>query len=225
VARKPFRVYAWLGRGHYRTGDVVQAEFRAQTLDQKPVEGKGELTLYRISYNDKNEPVEKAVENWKLDTNAEGSARQRFKAAEPGQYRLSYQVTDGQKHTIQGGYLFVVRGEGFDGKGFRFNDLELVTDQREYAPGDKVKLLINTNKNDSTVLLFVRPTGVYLAPKVLRLKGKSIEEEIAVAMKDMPNFYIEAVTVADGRVYSEVREVVVPPEKRVLNVEVLPSQQ
>src|SRR5260370_23734020 len=38
-----------------------------------------------------------------------------------------------------------------------------------------------------------------------------------------PNFFIEAVTVADGRVHSETREVIVPPEKRVLNVEVLPS--
>src|SRR5438132_3436808 len=58
VARKPFQVFAWLDRGHYRTGDTVKASFRAQTLDQKPVEGKGELTLYQITYNDKNEPVE-----------------------------------------------------------------------------------------------------------------------------------------------------------------------
>ncbi len=43
--------------------------------------------------------------------------------------------------------------------------------------------------------------------------------------KDMPNFFVEAVTVADGQVHTEVREVVVPPEKRVLNVEVQPSQQ
>ena len=45
------------------------------------------------------------------------------------------------------------------------------------------------------MLLFVRPTnGVYLPPKVLRLKGKSIEEEIAVVQRDMPNFFVEAVT-------------------------------
>src|SRR5947209_19111864 len=43
-------------------------------------------------------------------------------------------------------------------------------------------------------------------------------------MRDMPNCFIEAVTVADGRVHTETREVVVPPEKRVLNAEVLPSQ-
>src|SRR5207245_5294538 len=111
-------------------------------------------------------------------------------------------VTDAKNHTIEGGYLFVVRGEGFDGKDYRFNDIELITDKREYHPGEKVKLAINTNKAGGTVLLFLRPTNnVYLAPKVIRLQGKSTEEEVAVIQRDMPNFFVEAVTVADGRIH------------------------
>ena len=57
------------------------------------------------------------------------------------------------------------------------------------------------------------------------LKGKSAVEEVGVVQRDMPNFFIEAVTVANGAIHSETREVIVPPEKRVLNVEVLPSQK
>ncbi len=225
VARKPFRVFAWVDRGHYRAGDTVKASFQAQTLDQKPVEGKGELTLYKVSYDDKQEPVEKAVEKWKLDTNAEGAARLQIKAAEAGQYRLAYKVTDGKQHTAEGGYVFVVRGAGFDGREYRFNDLELITDKREYKPGEKVRLLVNTNRPGGTVLLFLRPTnGLYLPPKVLRLTGKSVEQDVAVVQRDMPNFYVEALTVAGGKVHTETREVVVPPEQRVLGVEVRPSQ-
>src|SRR5581483_1097853 len=139
---------------------------------------------------------------------ATGRAYQQLKAAEPGQYRLAFRVTDSKQHTIEGGYLFVVRGEGFDGKEFRFNDLELMTDKREYAPGEQVKLLVNTNRAGGTVLLFLRPTnGLYLPPKVLRLEGKSVEEAVAVVQRDMPNFFIEALTVANGRVFTETREV------------------
>jgi uncharacterized protein YfaS (alpha-2-macroglobulin family) len=225
VARRPFKVFAWLDRGFYRAGDAVNASFHAQTLDGKPVEGKGELTLYKVSYDDKNRPAEKAVESWKLDTDARGGARQQIKAAGPGQFRLSYKLTDARQHTIEGGYVFVVRGEGFDGQGFRFNDLELTTDKREYAPGESVRLQVSVNRADAAVLLFARPAnGVYLPPKVVRLEGKSTVEEIAVAQKDMPNFFVEAVTVAGGRVFTETREVIVPPEKRVVNVDVLPSQ-
>ena len=117
-------------------------------------------------------------------------------------------MTDAKDHAIEGGYVFVVTGEGFDGREFRFNDLELVTDKREYAPGEKVKLLINTNKTDGTVVLFLRPTnGIYLPPKIIRLKGKSTVEEIAVVQKDMPNFFVEAFTIADGKYHEELREV------------------
>ena len=96
----------------------------------------------------------------------------------------------------------------------------------EYAPGETVHLQVNTDRAGGTVLLFVRPTGgIYLPPKVIRLDGKSTVEEIGVVEKDMPNFFVEAVTVADGRVYTETKEIVVPPEKRVLNVAIEPSKE
>ncbi len=226
VARAPFKVYAWVDRGYYRVGDTVEASFSAQTPDGKPVQGKGVLRLLRVTYDKKLQPVEKEVEDWKLATDEEGRSRIQIKAARAGQYRLSYTVTDAKKHAIEGGYVFVVRGDGFDGKDFRFSNIELIADKAEYAPGQKVRLMINTDKADGTVLLFTRPAnGCYLVPEVIRLDGKSTVREIEVSKKDMPNFFVEAVTVADGRVHTETREIVVPPEKRVLNVEVLPSAE
>ena len=122
-----------------------------------------------------------------------------------------YKVTDAKKRiTIEGGYIFTIIGEGFDSAQFRFNHLELVPDKADYAPGDKVKLQINTDRAGSTVLLFARPAnGVYLKPTLIHLDGKSTVREIEVVKRDMPNFFVEAVTVADGRVYTETREIVV----------------
>ena len=126
-----------------------------------------------------------------------------IKASAAGQYRLSYKVIDAKNHAIEGGYVFCVRGEGFDGKQFRFNEVELVPDKREYAPGEKVRLMINTDREGSTVVLFTRPTnGVYLEPKILRLEGKSVVEEIEVTKRDMPNFFVEAFTISDGKIYN-----------------------
>jgi uncharacterized protein YfaS (alpha-2-macroglobulin family) len=226
VSRKPFQVNVWVNRGFYQVGDTVKFGLNAQTPDHKPVEGKGELTLFRISYDDKNQPVEKAVQTWKVDTDVEGRANQQMEASKAGQYRLSYKLTDAQKHTIEGGYLFVIRGEGFTSGKYRFNDIELTSDKREYKPGEKAQLLVNTNQDNGTVLLFARPTnGVYLPPRVIRLDGKSTKQELEIVPRDMPNIFVEAVTIHGGRVHSETRELVVPPEKRVLNVEVTPSQK
>ncbi len=225
VARKPFKVHAWLDRGYYRVGDTIRASFSARTLDSKPVTGEGVVTLLEIGYKD-GEPVERLVGTWKLATNEEGRSKLQLKAASSGQYRVSYKLTDAAEHTIEGGYIFTITGSGFDGSDFRFNSIELLPDKAEYRPGETVKLMVNTDRTGGTVLLFVRPAnGVYLPPKVVRMDGKSTVQEIGVVKKDMPNFFVEAVTIADGKVHTETKEIVVPPEKRVLTVDVMPSSE
>lgn len=230
VAREPFKVFAWTDRGYYRVGDTIHATFQARTPDGKPVKGDGKLKLLKITYDKQQKPVENVAQEWDLATNADGQSTQQMTASEPGQYRLSYSVTAGpfsgepQATTIEGGYVFTITGDNFNGSEFQFNDLELVTDKAEYAPGEKVKLLINTNRVGSTVLLFARPAGgVYVAPEILRLDGKSTTHELTVAPGDMPNFYIEALTISGGEVHTVAREIIVPPEKRVLDVAVDPS--
>jgi hypothetical protein len=223
AARDPFKVYAWVDRGHYRVGDVIQARFNALTLDQNPVQGQGELKLLQIQYQD-NRPIEVLTQKWPLNTDSQGQARQQIKASAPGQYRLAYKVTDSKKHTMEGGYIFFVQGEGTDAKQFRFNEIELLPDKTEYSPDEKVRLMIHTDQPASAVVLFVRPSnGVYLKPRILQLKAQSFIEDILVTPKDMPNFFVEAFTVSNGKCFSETREIIVPPAQRVLNVEVLPS--
>lgn len=230
VAHKPFDVTTWLERGFYQTGDEIVAHFAGRTLDGKPVKGTGHLVLYSVSYPaatkaGKQPPVEKALEEWNVDTDAQGDARQTINAAEPGQYRLSYKLTDARGHTIEGGYVFTITGPDFTAGSFRFNDIELIPQQREYAPGDHVKLMVSTNRRDGIVWLFLRPSnGVYRRPKLLRLDGKSTVIDIGVTKRDMPNFFVEAVTISGGKAFDELKEIVVPPEQRILNVAVDPSR-
>ncbi len=197
-----------------------------QTLAHKPVAGKGTLKLLKIAYDAERKPVETPVESWDLTLDADGQARQTIKASAPGQYRLSSTIDDGHGHAIEGGYLLTITGQGFDGASFRFNDLEIIPEKKEYRPGETLRLLINTNQVNSTVLLFVRPTNsVYLPPKVVHLRGKSTVEEIGIVPGDMPNIFVEALTVADGKVHDEAREIAIPPESRVVDVAVEPSQK
>ncbi len=227
VARKPFKVYAWVDRGFYRIGDTVEASFQARRLDGKAVAGKGELKLFKISY-EKGKPVETQVQQWALKMGQAGRVIQKIQASRAGQYRLSFKLTDVKGHVEEGGYVFSVWGDESTSTGgaYRFNAIELTPDRKQYAPGQTVQLRVNTAQPDSTVLLFVRPSnGVYLPPKMLKIKGKSTMVDIKVAKKDMPNFFIEAVTISGGMVHTECRQIVVPPEKRVLKVKVQPSKE
>jgi len=221
VTEEPFEVIAWVDRGFYRVGDPILARFDAHTVDGRPVEGSGELRVLRVRYDDEGHPQETPVERFDLPTGAQGRASIQLTAAQPGHYRLAYAVTDARGRTVEGGYLFQVVGEGYDGSGFRYNVIEVIPDRAEYAPGDEARLLVNTDRAGSTVLLFLRPVGgVYLEPQVLRLSGKSRELEVPVTTADMPNFFVEAVTVAGARLHRTVVEIRVPPEERVLDLTV-----
>lgn len=225
VAREPFKVFAWTDRGHYRTGDTATVGIQARTPDGKPVSGAGKAVLYSVTY-ESDKPVEKQIESWDIKTGDDGKTSLKMTLPAAGQFRIAVKVTDAEQHEADGGYLLYVRGPGDDGRGYRFNDLELIAEKQEYQPGETATLQVNTNKTGGTVLLFVRPmNGLCPKPQVVRLDGKSTTIDVKIDRDDVPNIFVEALTIADGRLHSEMRELVVPPEKKVANIEVLPSAE
>ena len=226
VAREPFKAYVWLDRGYGLVGDAMTATMQARTLDGAPVSGKGVLKLYRVTYNKEGVAEETEERSWSVDADAQGRGQQLFSASRAGQYRLSWTLTDAKGRSVEGGQLFNIHGPGYDGRDFRYNALELIPDKAEYAEGETVRLMVNTELSDSVVMLFVRGTQGFLPlPKVIRMKGKSQIVDIPIEKKDMPNIYVEAYTMANGVLHNVIREIVVPPEKKMLEVTVKPEAE
>lgn len=225
VARDPFRVFVWPNRGHYQTGSTAEFGIQARTPDGKPLQATGKAVLLALSYTD-GEPQETEVESWDITSNDKGRTNLKMVVPRAGQYRMSTTITDSKGNSQEGGYVFYVRGPNSNGEGFRFNDLELISEKQEYQPGESINLQVNTNQIGSTVLLFVRPVnGLCPEPQLVRIEGKSTTIPIAVAKSDMPNFFVEALTISGGRLVSEMKEIIVPPVRKIANVEVLPSSE
>ena len=201
------RCIAWVDRGYYRVGDTIAANFAARRLDGKPVEGTGKLRLLKITYGPAPDrtPVETEVRSWSLATNAEGRAELQLKASETGQYRLSYEVTDKAEHAIEGGYSSRSSAKASTAASSASTIWKSSPTSGNTRRATKSSCRSTRTASGSTVLLFVRPSnGVYLPPQILQLAGKSTVVEIGVTQKDMPNFFVEAVTIAEGQVHTEV---------------------
>ena len=225
AARKPFEVTTWLDRGYARPGEPVTVSFAAKTLDGRAVKATGSATLYRVRVDGDGTITEKMVKTWDQQLDESGEGEFVIEAPERGQYRMAVAMTDGKGNKAEGATVFVVRGEKDDGQGMRFNDLELVLDRKEYAPGQEAKILVNANEPDATVLMFLRSNGgVAENLELLKIDGKSREFTLPLEKRDMPNMYVEAVTVARGQVVTVAKQIVLPPVKRVLTVEVLPEK-
>ena len=149
-----------------------------------------------------------------------------FAALKAGQYRLSCEVTDEKGRTKEGACIFNVLEEGKTLDKCRFNSLELIPEKREYAPGETLRLLVNTMRPDSTVMLFVRCENSWAPyPRVLHLTGKSTLVDIPVLPSDYPNFIIDAYMVANGELFQHRQSIAVPPASKVLTVEVASPRQ
>jgi uncharacterized protein YfaS (alpha-2-macroglobulin family) len=220
AARKAFNVSVWLDRGYANVGEPINTTIASRTADGKHVPASGKLTLYRITTDKDGKVAEKEVEAWKIKTTADTNAAHKFQAGKAGQYRLAATLTDAKGRKIEGAILFTVRGDGEAAGGFQYNHIELIADKRTYTNGSTVKLLINTKRPNSTVLLSLHGG---IEHRIINIKGQSTTVKIPVSLKDMPNFFVEAATVSDAQIHTAVREIIVPPEKRVLNVAVLPS--
>ncbi|MDR2114887.1 MAG: alpha-2-macroglobulin, partial [Planctomycetaceae bacterium] len=236
VSKEPFKIYAWTDCGFYRPNQRIAASFQARRLDGKPDSGNGIVKLYKINYNKNNDneqtvAQENEVHAETVTFNENGTAQIVLNAVESGQYRISCTLND-----QEGGYVFNVYEQNNQQTpktpsasfkySFKYNALELIPDKAEFAPNENVTLRINTERENSFVFLFMRAANnTVLKPKLLRLNGKSHEISIPVELRDMPNFFIEALTVSGGEVINETKEIVVPPQKRILNVEVKPSAE
>ncbi len=225
AARRAFEVYVSLDRGYYNTGDSGEVSVNARTLDGRVVEAAGELVLYRLTYGKDGTPSEEAVFTEKLALSYDDGRKETVRTTFPkgGQYRISAKLKDEAGHEIEGTTFFTVRGEGFEeGKDFRFDDLELITQKDEYAPGEEVEITLNTNRTGSTVALFLRTqNSTYPEPIWLKLEGKSTTHRFKLTEADQPNVFIDAYTVSEAKVHQVTRQIIVPPKKRIATVELM----
>ncbi|NWK55681.1 alpha-2-macroglobulin [Verrucomicrobiaceae bacterium N1E253] len=223
AARKPYQVSVWLDRGYARSGQAIQANVACRSADGKTVNTKGQFVLYQIHIK-KEKVEEKEIQRWQTTTEGERNGQLKFQVQHAGQFRLAAIMRDDKGREIEGAILFTVRGDkaaNEAGGPIPFSDIELITDKRTYIDGDTVQLLIQTKRPNSTVLLSLRGGQSH---RFVKVQGQSSVVEIPVTKKDMPNFFVEAATVSNAKVHTAVREIIVPPEKRILKVEVIPNE-
>ncbi|MBO4513824.1 MAG: hypothetical protein J5746_13785 [Victivallales bacterium] len=225
AATKPFNVYVNPHRGFYEPGKRMQISFHSRTPDGKPVQGSAVAKLLRVTYDKKGNPKEKKLRQDKITFGEEGTSSVDWVVDKAGQYRISCVLTDAKGRSQEGASLVTVRGKtATAGKDFRWNDLELVPEKTEYAPGETLRIAINTSMKDSTVMLFPRAkNGICGKPQILHLPTGSTVYETTITEEDMPNIIFEAYSVSNGQIHNVAREVFIPPVQRTLDVTVKPE--
>ncbi len=217
AAAKPFNVYCSTDRGFYQSGDIINFSVSAISPNNKKISGKYVMDLFKIVYDDKKSPVENKIKNWSGE-----NSEIKFRIKAPGHYIARTKFTDKENNSVSNDLVIRVIGKGVtEPEKMTSMPLEIVTDKKTYQPGDTASIMINSEGNNRSVYLFVRPasSGNPKNAKLVKLSSGSAIRELNIRRSDMPNVFIEALTVRNGRMYSVTKQIIVPPEKKILNID------
>ncbi|MEX2213295.1 MAG: MG2 domain-containing protein [Phycisphaeraceae bacterium] len=223
VTRQAYYTFITPDKGYYRPGEEMFVTIRSLTPDNRPVPTEGILRVSEVVFGGPNNAQIKETqlhtEKVKLDEN--GEAKVQFRSEKSGQLKFVFTSPDSWGGQVAGFQMIWVCGRDFTGELHRFNDLEVITDKRTYAPGETAHVMINTRHSNSYVLFADDVDNNHLLSyRVLHLPGKSMVFDIPIKANHAPNFFVEATTVHGTRTHTQVRNMLVPPEKGVIDVSI-----
>ncbi|MHC4592972.1 MAG: alpha-2-macroglobulin family protein, partial [Planctomycetota bacterium] len=223
VTRQAYYAMVQSDRGYYRPGEEMVLTVRCLTPDNEPVATEGVATISRIVFGgpDNAHIEEEELERWSAATDERGIATFRLRHEKSDQLKIRFAAPDAWGGAVEGYGVVWVCGRDFNGRLYRFNDRELVTDKRTYQPGETCHLMVNTKRPDSYVLFANEvDSGTLLKYRLLHLTSGHAIVDIPIKEGDKPNFFVEATTVSDVRVHQQVKRICVPPEDRIVDVTV-----
>jgi len=223
VTRQAFYAMVQSDHGYYRPGEEMELTVRCVTPDNRPVRTEGVVTVSRVVFGGPNNAriEQEELDRWTAETNERGTHTLRMRHEKSDQLVITFTAPDQWGGTVTGRGVVWVVGRDFSGRLYRFNDLELITDRRSYRPGETCHLMINTRRPDSYVLFADEvDNGALLDWRLLHLRDGHTVVDIPIREGDKPNFTVEATTIADARVHQEARRICVPPEDKVVRLDV-----
>ncbi len=228
VTRQAYYAFLQSDKGYYTPGQEMLVRVRCLTPDNKPVETEGVMTVSEVVFGGPDNATisEKQVDTWKIKTDERGLAEFRLRHEKSGQLKFKFEAPDTWGGMVEGYSVVWVAGRDFEGKLYRFNDLEIITDKRTYQPGDTAHVMINTKKSESYVLFADEvDANRMISYKLLHLPQRHTVVDIPITKHHKPNFFIEATTVADVRTHQQHMQICVPPEDAVAKVTVTTDKE
>ena len=233
VTHAPFFIYPKPAANVYGPGDSVEINVKTEDPNARPVPGDFTVEAWRV------ERIRKVVKkDGKERVEFEEKLAQRLLAMDlaipktgRGSVRFVPDVTGrlkvivkqkkpkkGRKPVEGACYLWIASKTGAEAH-YAYSDLQIVPAKDQYEIGETMKVLVNTNKPNSYVLLTGEADDLLLS-RVVHVPKNSKLVEIPVGKKLCPNFTLTASLLRDNKLYLDAKNVIVPPTHRFLKVEV-----
>ncbi|MSR63124.1 MAG: alpha-2-macroglobulin [Planctomycetes bacterium] len=187
-------------------GDALQ---RAQAEPGFPLAG---WNLKQSGYE--SEVLQKTT----LRTGADGIAKFEFTPAKEGTYVVRWSSTDDRDADIRAEARLFVADERTTQLGYLPGGIEILVDQDTLAVGQDALVMLAAPQSGRWVLFTVEGEELY-QHQVLQLSGQVKLVRVPITEAYVPNVFLGALSMWSGQAYQDVEELIVPPTKQFLSLE------
>lgn len=166
-----------------------------------------------------------------LKTDTNGLAELTFTPEREGYYRVAWtsydtngqsQITAYQSPITAETTVWVATGATTE-LGYRHGGLEIIVDKDTFRVGQKAPVMLVAPTSDRHILFTVEGDDLYNY-QLIHLDGTVKLIELPIEEKHVPNMFLSAVMVNDRQVFMDTKQVIVPPVKNFLTVDVKPDR-
>ena len=155
-------------------------------------------------------------------TNSQGEAEFSFTPEREGYYRIAWTSDDKGAPITAETAVWVATGRSTD-LGYRYGGLEIIIDKDTFRSGQKAPVMIVAPAGDRYVLFSVEGEDLY-GYQLVHLDGNVKLIELQIEDKHVPNVFLNATMVNDRQIFTDTKQVIVPPVEHFLSVELKPDR-
>jgi uncharacterized protein YfaS (alpha-2-macroglobulin family) len=201
----------------------------------KEVQGKALERLRRDAATFPPPPAQPGGPGWKLKfrgyqhddiltrtvkTDAQGEAEMTFTPGKEGYYRMTWSSqADKKSLPVKGETTVWVASNKTTELGYRHGGLEIIVDKDTFRAGQKVPVMLVAPTSDRYVLFSVEAEDLY-SYQLVHLTGTVKLIHLDIKEKHVPNVFLNGVMFSDHQIFSDNKQVIVPPVKNFLDVAV-----
>ncbi|MBI3192410.1 MAG: alpha-2-macroglobulin, partial [Pedosphaera parvula] len=161
-------------------------------------------------------------------TDAEGKAEFTFTPEREGYYRVSWFSEDAVPRRlpqqIRAETTVWVASNASSEIGYRHGGVEIIADKDTFRVGNEAPVMLVANSADRYVLFSIEGEDLY-SYRLVHLTGTVKLIDVLIEEKHVPNIFLSAAMVSDRQFHLDTKQIVVPPTKNFLTVEVKPDRE
>lgn len=159
-----------------------------------------------------------------IKTDAEGKAEFTFTPEREGYYRVAWSSQDRDGSPIKTETTVWVATNATTELGYRHGGLEIIVDKDTFRAGDKAVVMVTVPTNDRYVLFSIEGEDLY-SYQLVHLTGTAKLIQVPIGEEHVPNVFLSGAMVSDRQLFSDTKEIIVPPIEHFLSVEVRSDRQ